>query len=65
MFSLIKSIPAMISLMLEIMRIIKQFVAEEQRRENLVKLEGAFSVARTSKDTTQLTALVNSIIASK
>ena len=57
------NLAALISLLSEIALFIETCVKEEEKKAQLNQIEDAFRVARTQRDTTQLNAVVNSIIA--
>jgi hypothetical protein len=59
---LMKSLPAILSLLLELKKLWDEYLNNEQKKDHLVKLEAAFKDARLTKDTTALTTLVNSIV---
>jgi hypothetical protein len=59
---LFSNLAAIISLLSEIALFIETCVKEEEKKAQLNQLEDAFRDARTQKDTTKLSSVVNSII---
>lgn len=64
-FQLVKSFPAIVGALIELKKMWDQYLENEQKANAMKALEEAINVARTKKDTTQLTALVNDILAGK
>lgn len=62
LLALIKSLPVIFSTMLELKAMFDQYLDSEKRAEAMKLLGDSISEARTTKDTTKLTALVNNIL---
>lgn len=62
-FYLLKSAPEFLSLIMELKKLWDDHVDDDQRQLAVKKFGEAFKNARETKDTTQLTGLVNSILA--
>lgn len=60
--TLAKSTPEILGVLLEIKKMYDQYIEDGQHAQAMQKFTEALSVARTTKDTTQLTALVNNIV---
>ena len=64
-FGLITSLPQVLAVLLELKTMWETYLDEDRRKEAMGLLGDALNAATTQKDTTQLTALVNNIIANK
>ncbi len=61
-YSLVKAFPEIISVVLEIKKMWDAYIDQDKRKDAMVQLTEGLKNARINKDTTQLTALINSII---
>lgn len=65
LFEILKEFPEFLGALLEIKHFWEQHQDQALRDAQVLKLKEAMDAARASKDTTQLTALVNSIVTGK
>lgn len=59
---LLKSLPAIISALLEFKKIWEHYVDESDRKAKMVQLTGAMKNARETNDTTNLEAVLRDIV---
>lgn len=61
-WQILEEAPELLGVLLSLKKMWEQYQDQDAKNKALVKMEGALDVARSTKDTSQLTALVNSIL---